>query len=292
MSPIIHLALPPKNQVVLCEMCKWRTQCRSAGVGGSISNAWRERYRNPLCIRDTPPRKMWDIKPFYKAPSPVTGAKKPHKDQSRTRQIGKPYWNCTKGSSKTKNPQQQKQNWLLFAKKQDNNDLAFVFRRPEIFLRVKKCSNLRYFWAWFPRPHHVHVFSNPLDRCHLALSGLCYVRSVFSLFQDDFATKSLNWTISNLLFSGIREALQLVVPKNWKWRPARWDAEHPGILWIGFTGVSARQTKGRTWLEVLQCYLVRWCLKFRANLYEKKKAHHQNLILQGTLRLLTAPIFP
>ena len=200
MSPIIHLALPPKNQVVLWEMCKWRTQCRSAGVGGSISNAWREGYRNPLCIRDTPPRKMWDIKPFYKAPSPVTGAKKPHKDQSRTRQIGKPYWNCTKGSSKTKNPQQQKQNWLLFAKKQDNNDLAFVFRRPEIFLRVKKCSNLRYFWAWFPRPHHVHVFSNPLDRCHLALSGLCYVRSGFSLFQDDFATKSLNWTMSNLVF--------------------------------------------------------------------------------------------
>ena len=31
---------------------------------------------------------MWDIKPFYKAPSPATGAKKPHKDQSRTRQIG------------------------------------------------------------------------------------------------------------------------------------------------------------------------------------------------------------
>ena len=81
MSPIIHLAFPPQNQVVLWEMCKWRTQCRSAGVGGSISNAWRERYRNPLCIRDTPPsRKMWDIKPFYKAPSPATGAKKPHKD--------------------------------------------------------------------------------------------------------------------------------------------------------------------------------------------------------------------
>ena len=123
MSPIIHLAFPPKNQVVLWGMCKWRTQCRSAGVGGSISNAWRERYRNPLYIRDTPPsRKMWDIKPLYKVPSPATGAKKPHKDQSRTRQIGKPYWNCTKGSSETKNPQQQ-QNWL-----QDNKDLAFVFR--------------------------------------------------------------------------------------------------------------------------------------------------------------------
>ena len=200
MSPIIHLAFPPKNQVVLWEMCKWRTQCRSAGIGGSISNAWRERYRNPLCIRDTPPsRKMWDIKPFYKAPSPATGAKKPHKDQSRTRQIGKSYWNCKKGSSKTKNPQQQ-QNWLLFAKKQDNKDLAFVFRRPEIFFGSKNVRTFGTLERGFRVPHHVHVFSNPLDRCHLALSGLCYVRSVFSLFQDDFATKSLNWTMSNLVF--------------------------------------------------------------------------------------------
>ena len=95
----------------------------------------------------------------------------------------------------------------------NNNKTGFCLRKskittiwrsffvdPRVFLRVKKCSNLRYFWAWFPRPHHVHVFSNPLDRCHLALSGLCYVRSVFSLFQDDFATKSLNWTMSNLVF--------------------------------------------------------------------------------------------
>ena len=198
---MIHLACPPKNQVVLWEMCKLRTQCRSAGAGGSISNAWRERYRNPLCIRDTPPsRKMWDIKPLYKAPSPATSAKKPHKDQSRTRQIGKPYWNCTKGSSKTKKPQQQ-QNWLLFAKKQDNKDLAFVFRRPEIFFGSKNVRTFGTFERGFRvPPHHVHVFTNSLDRCHLALSGLCYVRSVFPLFQDDFATEALNWTMSNLVF--------------------------------------------------------------------------------------------
>ena len=270
MSPIIHLALPPKNQVVLWEMCKWRTQCRSAGVGGSISNAWRERYRNPLCISDTPPRKMWDIKPFYKAPSPVTGAKKPHKDQSRTRQIGKPYWNCTKGSSKTKNPQQQ-QNWLLFAKKQDNKDLAFVFRRPEIFFGSKNVRTFGTFERSFCVPT---TFTFSL----IPLIGATWLYQVFAMlgqfslcFRMILQPKLLTEPCQTWSFSGIREALQLVVPKNWKWRPARWDAEHPGILWIGFTGVSARQTKGRTWLEVLQCYLIRWCLKFRANLYEKKK---------------------
>ena len=149
---MIHLACPPKNQVVLWEMCKWRTQCPSAGVGGSISNTWRERYRNPLCIRDTPPsRKMWDIKPLYKAPSPATGAKKPQKDQSRTRQIGKPYWNCTKESSKTKKPQKQ-QNRLLFAKKKDNKHLAFVFRRPKIFFGSKNVRTFGTFERGFRVP--------------------------------------------------------------------------------------------------------------------------------------------
>ena len=136
---------------------------------------------------------MWDINPLYKAPSPATGAKKPHKDQSRTRLIGKLFWNCTKGSSKTKNLQQQ-QNWLLFAKKQDNKDLAFVFRRPEIF-SGQKMFEPSVLLSVVSASHHVHVFTNPLDRCHLALSGLCYVRSVFPLFQDDFATEALNRTM-------------------------------------------------------------------------------------------------
>lgn len=69
---------------------------------------------------------------------------------------------------------EQQQNWLLFTIKQDNKDLACVFRRPEIFFGSTT------------------TFTFPLDRCNLALSGLCFVRSVFSLFQDDFATKALN----------------------------------------------------------------------------------------------------
>lgn len=66
--------------------------------------------------------------------------------------------------------------------KQDNKGLAYVFRRPEIFFGSTT------------------TFTFLLDRCNLALSGLCFVRSVFSLFQDDFATKTLNWTMSNLVF--------------------------------------------------------------------------------------------
>lgn len=74
------------------------------------------------------------------------------------------------------------------------------FRRPEIFFGSKNVRTFGTFERGFRVPHHVHVFSNPLDRCHLALSGLCYVRSVFSLFQDDFATEAPNWTMSNLVF--------------------------------------------------------------------------------------------
>ena len=180
-------------------MCKWRTQCRSAGVGGSISNAWRERYRNPLCIRDTPPsRKMWDIKLLYKAPSPATGAKKPHKDQSRTRQIGNLFGIVQKEAAKPKSHNNNKTGFCLRKSKITRVWRSF-FVDPRFF-SGQKCSNLRYFWAWFPRPHHVHLFTNPLDRCHLALSGLCYVRSVFPLFQDDFATEALNRTMWNLVF--------------------------------------------------------------------------------------------
>ena len=44
----------------------------------------------------------------------------------------------------------------------------------------------------------------------------------------------------------------------------------------------------------LKCFTVTWSDGV-SNLEQtctKKKAHHQNLILQGTLRLLTTPIFP
>lgn len=122
--------------------------------------------------------KCGDVTALYKALPPATGAKKPHKDQSRTRQIGKPYCNCTKGSSKTKNPQQQ-QNWLLFAKKQDNKDLAFVFRRPEIFFGSK---NVRAFGT-FERGFRVPTTFTFSPISLIGATWLCQVLAMLGQFS-------------------------------------------------------------------------------------------------------------
>ena len=174
---------------------------------------------------------------------------------------------------------QQQQNWLLFRKKQDNKDLACVFRTPEIFFGSKKFRAFGTFERGFCVPTTFTSSLIPLIGATCLYQVLAMLGQFSLCFRMILQPKPWTEPCQTWCFSGIREALQLVVPKNWKWRPARRDAEHPGILWTGFTRVSAWQTKGRAWLEILQCYLIRWCLKFRANLYDKK-AHQQNWILQ------------
>lgn len=123
---------------------------------------------------------MWDIKPFYKAPSPATGAKKPHKDQSRTRQIGKSFGIVKKEAAKQKIHNNNKTGFCLRKSKITRIWRSF-FEDPRFFsgqkmfepsalLSVVSASPTTFTFPLIPLigatwPHQVFAMLGQFSRC-------------------------------------------------------------------------------------------------------------------------------